>query len=200
MGRVGADPHRHLDGGRRTGTSGVAAAASEWGPRGSRRESRPVGGPLPHLTCVSHRRCSSPLAGRDRLRRSRPQRGRAGLCSVLRGPVDIRLDANTRPLEEEGCADRLAAIRATPVASPGPTSASPHRLQAHRFRKHAAGVMGGAQPRAIVLYSPTFWTASVRSSSQPCWAVVRRLVRNASAARSGRMRRCGSASRLRRTA
>ena len=41
--------------------------------------------------------------------------------------------------------------------------------------------MGGGQPRAIVLHGPGFWTASVLSRSQPCWAVVRRLVGIASA-------------------
>ena len=49
-------------------------------------------------------------------------------------------------------------------------------LRAHRYRKRAAGVMGGGQLDAIVLHSPDFWTDSVLARRQLCRAVVRSLV------------------------
>jgi hypothetical protein len=56
-----------------------------------------------------------------------------------------------------------------------------NRTSDTRFRKPKEGVMGRSAECANVLHSPRFWTASVLTCGQPCWAVVWRLVGIASA-------------------
>jgi len=51
-----------------------------------------------------------------------------------------------------------------------------NRTSDTRFRKPEEGVTGGGRSGEIVLHSPGFWTVSMRTCAQACWAEVRRLV------------------------
>ena len=59
-----------------------------------------------------------------------------------------------------------------------------NRTSDTRFRKHAEGVLASSLPCAIVLHGPRFLASTMLGRTQPCWAVVRRLVGNASASRA----------------